>query len=111
VDGEPNRLEPEVIDELPDRACETTHRVVAVAILATATEPGQVQREAASPLEERQPVARMRRNAVHIDDRCIPGRAPEDRPVPDPLAMLVDRQRTVRPLIAWEAHDATLPDA
>jgi hypothetical protein len=53
----------------------------------------------------------MRRNAVHIEDRCVAGGAPEDRAVADALAMLVDGQRAVRLLAGWKAHEATVPDS
>ena len=48
------------------------HREVAVAALAAAAEAGQVGREAAGALEERDPVVAARRDAVQVEH----GRAP-----------------------------------
>ena len=71
VHEQPHALDAGVLEEPPDEALVALHREVAVAALAGAAEAGQVGRQAAGPLEERQP---SRRCSSARRGRTAPGR-------------------------------------
>ena len=78
MEDEREALEPELIHERLEEAVVALDRVVEVARLGRLPEAGQVRSDAAGALEERQPVVRVRRHAVQVEDRRVAGLAVVD---------------------------------
>ena len=91
VDDEADAVEAERVDERAGEAGVAVEREVAVAALGRAAEAGQVGRDAAGALEERQPVVGARRHAVQLQRSARRRRRAPDEHRPRLVGQPADR--------------------
>jgi hypothetical protein len=90
VHHEREPLKPERVDELLEEVGVAVDRVVELGRLGGVAEAGQIRRDAAAQLEERDPVEGGGRHTVEIEHGGLACLAPVDLELPDPLAAFHD---------------------